>query len=117
MSVWIDEEYDANITFDFSGLLMCPLNIICIKFIQKEDAVKFDGLLKKYHEIHTATLEDQHTFFFEFGTTRTTVETTETTAGTDSGEIVGNVTTAGGERSGPSVLFILLTALLEVVLL
>ncbi len=117
MSVWIDEEYDANITFDFSGPLMCPLNVICIKFIQKEDAVKFDGLLTEYHEIHTATLEDHHTFFFEFGTERTTIEATETAAGTDSGVIIGNVTTAGKKWSGPSVLFILLTALLEVVLL
>ncbi len=117
MSVWIDEEYDANITFDFSGLLMCPYNVICLKFIQKEDFVKFDGLMTEYHEVYTATLEDQHTFFFEFGTARTTVDTTETAAGTDSGVTIGNVTTAGGERSGPSVLFILLTALLEAVLL
>ncbi len=49
MSVWIDEEYDANITFDLSGPLMCPLNVICIKFIQKEDAFMFVGLFKKYH--------------------------------------------------------------------
>ncbi len=114
MSVWIDEEYDANITFDFSGLLMCPFNEICLKFIKKEDSVKFDGLMTEYHEMYTAKLEDHHTFFFEFGTERTTVKATETTTGTDSGVTIGNVTTAGKKWSGPSVLFILLTALLEV---
>ncbi len=118
MSVWINEEYDANITFNFSGPAPCPFDTICLKFVQIEDSVKFGGLLTENYEMYTAKLEDQHTFFFEFGTPETTeVNQGSTGTGTDSGVITGNVTTAGDNWLGPSALFTLLTALLEIMLL
>ncbi len=64
MSVWIDEEYDANFTFNFSGPMRCPFNEICLRFIKKDVAVIFDGLLTDNHEMFTAKLEDYHSFFF-----------------------------------------------------
>ncbi len=67
MSVWIDEDYDVNITFGFTGPSTYPFEAIYLKYVRRKDSISFDGLLTEGHDVFTAKLQDHHTFYFEFG--------------------------------------------------